>query len=121
MGLYATLIDAEIACPNCGVVRSGDWQFQYGSVGNLPTYRLGDFIEWNTPQQFGWKEVRDVSAVAYPTFEPFCLGCTDVVVAEVRVVDNQVMKLENVTCEAWKRELFFVGAERIAYLAQQKN
>ena len=46
MGLYATLVDAVLACPNCGADCFTSWQFYFGAKYHLPDYRIGDSILW---------------------------------------------------------------------------
>lgn len=121
MGLYATLEDASVQCPRCSKERKGNWQFQFGSVEDLPNYHVGEFIRWTGGQAFGWEEMQDVSAVAYPTFEPFCQGCTDNVLAEVRIISNRIECLDAADFGAWNRALFFVGPQRTAYFLSEKQ
>lgn len=52
MGMYATLESASVACPACGNACTGDWQFYFGSVSELPRYRLGDQIIWSGSEWF---------------------------------------------------------------------
>ena len=106
MGLYATLLDAEVPCPRCGQPVLNDWQFYFGAVAELPTYRLGDSILWDGPARFGSRSMSLVYALAYSTSEPACVKCQiDTIVAEILIEDGIVRKIGSLHDDRHLQEL----------------
>ena len=113
MGLYATLLEAPLPCPNCGRVLNSEWQFYFGGVADLPRYRLGDQVRWDGPAQFGDVSMTLVSAVAYCVNEPACTSCpVESLVAEILIEDGWLRSLSSPRIAWHACELLFEGPDR---------
>jgi hypothetical protein len=113
MGLYATLVEASLPCPTCEQVLSGDWQFYFGGVTQLPKYRLGEQIRWDGPAEFGDVSMTLVSAVAYCVNEPACPSCpVESLLAEIVIEDGWIRSIGSPRIAWHARELLFEGPER---------
>ena len=114
MGLYATLIDSKIKCPSCGQNIISDWQFNFGSVSQLPTYEIGDDIEWGA-QSYGEPTSEIVYAVAYPSSERLCSNCNiKNMLALVKINDNKIKGLGFYKFSNWVKETVLIGLDRKA-------
>lgn len=112
MGLYAELTDAQISCPNCNSPIKGDWQFFFGSVTNLPHYKIGEKIAWGN-QSLGEEGLPEVYAVAYPSSNQCCVKCRDPnILALVAIHDDVIIGIEFYKNEAWVPETILVGPNR---------
>lgn len=121
MGLYATLIGASVNCPNCGLVRTDDWQFQFGDVHDLPEYQIGDSIKWSRLQCYGFESMREVYAVAYHVTDDFCPGCTPSILGQIVIIDGKINALDFLEVGHHKREIFYEGSERSPYYISEKR
>ena len=101
--MYATLKAASITCPTCGRKTQNDWQFCYGSCGNLPEYSMGDRVSWEH-QCFG-EPTDEVYAVAYPAREFACEHCkNENFLALIHIVNSRINGIEFYKEKAWVQE-----------------
>ena len=102
MGKYATLWDASVECPSCGLMAENSWQFRYGNL-DFPDYQMGDEISWD-----GWNHytiAKRAYAVAYPGGPSACIHCGKKnFLALIEIVDNRITGIEFYKDEAWVRE-----------------
>jgi hypothetical protein len=113
MGLYATLESGAVACPGCGNVCTGDWQFHFGSVSELPRYRLGDQIEWSGSDWFGCPAMTLVHALAYSVNDPACASCGAAsLIAELVIRAGVVASLDSARAGTQPAELLYEGESR---------
>ena len=113
MGLYATLLEAPLPCPNCGRVLNSEWQFYFGGVADLPRYRLGDQVRWDGPAQFGDVSMTLVSAVADCVNEPACTSCpVESLVVEIVIEDGWLRSLSSPHIAWHACELLFEGPDQ---------
>lgn len=113
--MYATLESASVSCPKCGAICIGDWQFYFGSVSDLPRYRVGDRISWSGSEWFGRPSMTVVHALAYSVAEPACVSCgVDTILAELPVRAGSIGDLCRGRAEAYALELLYEGESRRA-------
>lgn len=114
MGLYATLLDAYVACPRCGAACTDAWQFHFGAVSEIPSYHLGDTIRWDEWACFGDPSMTLVCAMAYSVADPACSGCgLGCIIAELLIRDGVLIELNNPTACHYARELLLEGERRV--------
>jgi hypothetical protein len=114
MGVYATLIDAKLKYPDCSHEIKTDWQFNYGSVSKLPSYRVGDDILWG-PLSYGEPTSYIVYAVAYPSSEDLCPNCNRKdILALVAILGNRIKGLEYYKYATWVKETVLIGLDKKA-------
>lgn len=121
MGYFARLLKTPLDCPKCGLTHTYTWQFYFGAVHNLPDYKIGDSIHWDTYYCYGFASMEEVYAVAYHEAEVFCPGCTDDVLGQVVIIDGKVKSLMFLEIGHHKAELFYVGSERRPYYIAGKR
>ena len=113
MGLYATLNSATVPCPVCGEPCTDDWQFYFGAVSDLPSYRTGDSIVWKHGACFGQPSMNVVDALAYNVREPACTSCGTVsIIAELVIRDGVIEELRKPRAASHVEELLYEGEQR---------
>lgn len=111
--MYATLESASVACPACGSICRGDWQFYFGSVSDLPRYQVGERVSWSGSEWFGRPSMQVVHAVAYSVSEPACVSCgLATVLAEIPVLAGTIGELRNARMKVSAVELLYEGEAR---------
>lgn len=112
MGLYATLEDALLACPECNSELEKCWQFRLGFVMDMPTYKIGDEIIWKY-RNYGKPGEELVYAIGYPVFCGECTNCGyQDYLSLIKIFDNQIVSVEFYKHTSWVPEIYLIGTER---------
>jgi hypothetical protein len=117
MGLYAT-VAAAVNCPQCGSVVDAGWQFHFGDVSQLPTYKVGDPIQWGGSDR-GDPSMTEVVAIGYfDGARHFCSACSiEHALVEIQIVDHVIRGVAYRSSEPWIAPTLLVGPDRVPYAA----
>lgn len=115
MGLYAILQEGRLDCPKCGKSCETSWQFHFGDISDLPTYRIGDRIKWGKGKHVGNPSMQKVFAIGYPENEWLCSFCKKDVLGEIKILKGKIVSLAFLEYGSHKKELFYESDKRTPY------
>ena len=108
MGLYATLHE-PLMCPFCRAGTLDHAQFHLGDVHDLPDYKLGQRIRYDSNMALGPKLISGI-AVGYP--EP-CTSCGKAALVSILIEEGALKAIHFRSSFPWEGDTVLEGRERV--------